>query len=182
MANSTTGNPWILDTAGLIYDAPVCVRKIILFPSSAGDGCIIYDYDPSDPLATMGAKTTTVATGVIGSTGNFEATEAEAYGVIEILPGSKKSTGAASSNIGEKRMIVTRDSDNQVTTTPTDLTDEASAVYSWKTYSPVRHIVMESAGTEKCTETYDPPETGGHRMRNFILGALDTSAILHVYI
>lgn len=182
MANVTSGNPIIVDSVGLIFDFPVCVRKIILFPNAAGDGTTIYHYDPSDPLATQDAKTTTVASGVFTSTGAFESTEVEAYGVIAIDSRSKTGAGAESANVGLKRMVASRDSDNQITTAPTDLTDEASATYYWRTYSPVKDIVMESSGTEKCTETYDPPETGGHRMPNLIVGALDTSAVLHIYI
>lgn len=182
MANDLTANPWIITTAGLIADHPVCIRKIILFPNSAGDGTTIYHYDPTSPLASMVNQTITAASGVLTSTGNFEATEATAYGVIAIGAMSKTAAGAASANVGLKRMIASRDSDNQITTTPTDLTDEASAVYHWQTFTPIKDIVMESSGTEKCTETYDPPETGGHRMPNLIVGALDANAVLHIYI
>lgn len=187
MANNTNGNPWILDTVGLIADHPVSVRKIIMIPNAESDAATIYCYNNGSPLATMGAKTTTVSSGVLTSTGNFEATEVAAYGVIEILATSKTSAGAASENIRLKRMVASRDSDNQITTAPTDLTDEASGVYSWKTYSPIEQIYMKASSgggtdTELASEVFEATETGGHRMPNFILGALTASAKLYVYI
>ena len=129
----------------------------------------------------MDAKTTTVASGVLTSTGNFEATEAAAYGIIEIDQRSKTALGAASANIRLQRMIASRDSDNQITTTPTTLTDEASAVYYWKTYTGTERLKVTSTGTEVCTETWYAPN-GGLLLPNLILGVLSASAKVHIYI
>lgn len=183
MSNDLTGNPWIVDTVGLIYDAPVSIRKIILFPNAAGDGALIYSYDPSSVLSEAWPVTATAASGVITSTGAFTTAKASAYGVFEVASGSLTAAGAKSDNIGKRRMIASRDNDNQITLTPTtDVTDEASGVYHIKTYTGTKRIVMESYGTEKVTETWEPPQWDGFHMTNLIVATLDTSAVLHIYI
>lgn len=181
MANDLTGNPWVCDTVGLLWDSPICIKQMIFFPNAAGNGAVFYTYDPTSPLCETSGATTTVATGVITSTGAFTTAKVTAYGVIEIGPRSVKSTGAVSSNVGKKRLIASRDSDNQITTAPTDLTDEASAVYYFKTYTPLKRIVIESAGTEKLTETVYFPGEGLH-LPNLVLATMDDSCAVHIFI
>ena len=43
MANDTTGNPWTLDTAGVITTNPVYVKSIRWTPTTAGDDILIQD-------------------------------------------------------------------------------------------------------------------------------------------
>jgi hypothetical protein len=184
MANVLTGNPLIVDTVGILWDKPICIKKIVMYPNAASDTAIFYYWQPgtSNALATISGATTTVASGVITSTGNFEATEAEAYGVITISHDSLTSARVASSNIGLSRMIASVDSDNQITTTPTDLTDEASGIYSWQTFSPIVGPKVVAMGTEVATETLDFPD-GGLQLPNLILGSITAGgAVLHIYI
>jgi len=183
MSNDLTGNPWIIDTVGLIADHPVSIRKIIFYPNAAGNGALIYSYNPSSVLSEEWPVTATAASGVITSTGAFTSAKATAYGVFEVAFGSLTAAGAASANIGVKRMIASVDNDNQITLSPTTgVTDEASGVYHIKTYTGTRRIVIESAGTEKLTEYYDPPQTDGFHMPNLIVATMDASCIMHIYI
>jgi len=43
MANDTTGNPWKLDTAGVIQTAPLVIKKITWTPTADGDDILIQD-------------------------------------------------------------------------------------------------------------------------------------------
>lgn len=181
MANDQTGNPWIIDTVGILWDKPIVVKQVVLRPNAAADYATFYRWNPTSALASMDAKTATAASGVIGSTGNFQTAEAAAYGVIEFGDWCVTAAGAASANCRVKRMIASRDNDNQITLTPTTgVTDEASATYYWKTYSPVTAFSVVSAGTEKCTETWAPPEPV--LLPNLVLGVLSASAVLEIYI
>jgi hypothetical protein len=182
MANDQTGNPWIIDTVGILWDGPIVIKQIILRPDAAADYATFYYWNPTSALASMDAKTTTTSSGVVTSTGNFESTEAAAYGVMAFGDWCKTSTGTASANVRVKRMIASRDSDNQITLTPTaGVTDETSGVYYWKTYSPVATVKLVSSGTEKCTETWTAPGDGLH-LPNLILGVLSASAVLEIYV
>ena len=43
MANNTSVNPWILDTAGTITDDAVNIQAMHFFPSAADEDCIVKD-------------------------------------------------------------------------------------------------------------------------------------------
>ena len=43
MANITTGNPWILDTAGTITTKPIRVRRLRWTPTTDGDDLAVTD-------------------------------------------------------------------------------------------------------------------------------------------
>ena len=43
MANDTTGNPWVLDTAGVITTNPFVVKRMVWTPTTAGDDILVND-------------------------------------------------------------------------------------------------------------------------------------------
>jgi hypothetical protein len=43
MANNTKGNPWTLDTAGVITTAPLKIKRIVWVPSADSDDILIQD-------------------------------------------------------------------------------------------------------------------------------------------
>ena len=43
MANSTTGNPWVLDTAGSIATVPTKVLRMVWTPTTDGDDLLVVD-------------------------------------------------------------------------------------------------------------------------------------------
>ena len=43
MSNSTVGNPWVLDTAGVISTAPIKVEKFVCTPTTDGHDILIQD-------------------------------------------------------------------------------------------------------------------------------------------
>lgn len=48
MANSTTGNPWTLDTTGVITTNPTYVKRIRWTPTTDGDDILIQDNGSSN--------------------------------------------------------------------------------------------------------------------------------------
>jgi len=43
MANSTTGNPWVLDTAGSIITTPFRCKLMVWTPTTTGDDILLVD-------------------------------------------------------------------------------------------------------------------------------------------
>lgn len=43
MSNSATGNPWTLDTVGVIQTSPLFIKKILWTPTTDGDDILIQD-------------------------------------------------------------------------------------------------------------------------------------------
>ena len=43
MANVTTGNPWVLDTAGVITTNPLYVKRFLWTPTTDGDDILVHD-------------------------------------------------------------------------------------------------------------------------------------------
>lgn len=48
MANKTTANPWILDTAGLVTTRPIRVSKLRWNPAAANNDLIVTDADGNE--------------------------------------------------------------------------------------------------------------------------------------
>lgn len=179
--STLTTNPMVLTAPGIISTTPIVVKKIVLYPNSAGDACTFYYWNPGSVKGKVDAATTTVATGVITSTAAFTTTLCTALGVIHILGDSKIAAGTQSANAYLWRFIASRDSDNQITTAPTTLSDEAAATYYWETFAPITGPRLLSPGTEKVvTELdvmHDPIE-----FPNLLIATLSTSAVVHLYV
>ena len=43
MANDTTGNPWVLDTAGVITTNPFVVKRMVWTPTTVSDDILVQD-------------------------------------------------------------------------------------------------------------------------------------------
>lgn len=43
MSNDTTGNPWVLDTAGVIQTRPITIKAMKYTPTTAGDDLLVED-------------------------------------------------------------------------------------------------------------------------------------------
>jgi len=43
MANDTTGNPWVLDTAGVITTNPLHILRMVWTPTTDGDDILVTD-------------------------------------------------------------------------------------------------------------------------------------------
>jgi len=179
MANSTTGNVWVLDTVGIITESPVKIKKIVISPNAAGDSVTFLYWNPGTGnsgliRSTASAATTTVASASqIQSTGNFTTAKAVAGDVIKI---TKSNTG---SNL-VSRLIASVDSDNQVTVTPADITNEAGSVYSWTIYKSYTAAYVLTPGTEKVQTEMDFGD--GVWFPTLAMSAKSANAVIHVYI
>ena len=177
-----TTNPMTVTAAGIIWDGPIVIKKIDLFPANAADVATFYYWKLDSPEGVVDAATTTVSgSGTVTSTGNFTAALGTQYGAIIFGGGCKISAGTASANIYEKRLIATVSSDDAITVLPATLTDEADGVYSWKTYEPIAGPALVSSGTEKTTESWYAPGDG-LLLPNLILGVLTAGATVHIYV
>ena len=176
-----TTNPMTVTAAGIIWDGPIVVKKIVLYPNAAGDAATFYYWKLDSPEGVVDAATTTVSgSNTVTSTGNFTAALGTQYGAITFGGDCKISAGTASANIHEKRMIATVSSDNAITVLPATLTDEVAGVYAWKTYEPIAGPKLKSAGTEVISEELDFGD--GICFPNLILGVLTASATVHIYV
>jgi len=183
MANLLNQNPIIVDTVGLIWDKPVTIYRIDLFPNAAGDGAVFYHYTPSTPLASKSQVTTTVSgTNTVTSSGAFvSGTDVSQYGVIKFSPNCMTSAGVASANIGLSRMVLTVSSADAIIVTPSTLTNEAAGVYDWDSYAPIPTVKLKSNGSVVETDHWIAP-AGGLHLPNLILATLTANAVVHIYI
>jgi hypothetical protein len=181
MANDFTANAglFILDTAYVLVDRPIKVKKVVLYPNAAGDSCVIQSYNPeATAKATMDYKEVTVTGGnQIVSTGNFETAEVAAGDIIKIY--------ASDTGNNKGRYVVSaRSDDNTITvggsewdTTP--LSNEDSKYYSWKTITPYTSVPLLGPTTDTCEVQLDWGE--GFWVPNLILKTLSTSAKVYIY-
>ena len=180
MANNFPTNMglFILDTAYALIDRPIRVRKVILYPNSAGDSAVLSSYNPeATAKATMDYKAVTVTSGnQIASTGNFETAEVAAGDIIKIYAsdtGNNKGQYVVSARSDDNTIVV---GGSEWDTTP--LENEATKYYSWKIITPYTSIPMLSAATEKQAFEYD---FCGQTFPNLILTSLSASAKVYVY-
>lgn len=146
MANSLVGKMYTIDTVGYVSMMPIKVLKITLYPNTEADSVTFkYAYIGSENTdhirATMTAKTATVSTNAITSTGNFEASELVTGDAIQI-------TNTSSGN-NMTSVFATRTDDNTATCYGVTLTDEASKTYSWRVYKGYTGATLKAAETEK---------------------------------
>ncbi len=177
MANSTfNGRDFLLDTKGVVYTKPLWIEQVTLFPNAAADAATLASWDENaTPISSTYLATLTVTSAsILTSTGNFTAAKCSAGDIIKIVD---TSTG---NNIGTY-WILSRDTDNQITTSGATLTNDTGATYSWKIWTPSTTdvIQMVSAGTEKCTEVWTAAQ-GKRWFPNLVLSTLSSSAKVRV--
>lgn len=174
-----------LDTISTLVDQGLSLRRLIYYPSSAGDAAELAAYDSkATPKATMVDKTVTVTLGTtITSVGNFEASEVAVGDVIVI---TESETG---NNLGAF-VVKTRSSDDEIivgekftgfkTATSAPLTNEASKVYSWKIITPYTFLPLLSQDTNKAMLVIDFGEDG-QWMPNLLLPTLSSGSKIYLF-
>ena len=76
MANIVDGNPFYIDTEGIISIVPLVIKGILLKPNATGDAATFTYWRKEDSTITNGDKTNatttvTASTGTLVSTNNF---------------------------------------------------------------------------------------------------------------
>jgi len=174
MATTKRGQTIKMTTAGLVKKGRIKVDSIELVPNAAGDTATFGTYFSSDKDSTVcNATITSVATGVVTSTGTFTATNIDTGDVVEIFYASDKNANVA--------FLATRDSDDQITASPVgDLTDETTSVWSFNVYTPTQEFVVTC---DKTTDSKVPTVMyfGGRWFNNLVLTALSTSAVAYIH-
>ncbi len=179
MANSTVGNPWVIDTAGVITTSPVKISKMVLIPNAAGDAAEFYYWYPDTTNSTYindtvtAASTTVASASQIQSTGNFTATDVAAKDIIKI-------TWTSTGNNLVSRLVASRDTDNQITVAPADLSNESGKTYSWTVYNGYPAAYLLAPATEKMLDEKDFGD--GFWFPALALTSISASAKVHIYI
>jgi hypothetical protein len=180
MANSTsTPYLWVLDTVGFLQTGSIHVRKVVMIPNAANDAVTFktWNENSADEIAAgvKYLKTGTITnTNTLTSTGNLPS---------GILDGSifriTASTGAAA-NIG-RHLVETAGTTNAVVIHGDDWTNEATKIYSWKTYTTVEAIYLKAGATDASPVQLDFGAMG-RRFINLGLDAISASAKVYVYL
>ena len=175
----TAGRFFNLDTKAVLSTTPLWITKIVLIPNAAGDTATLSSWG-NTVHATIGQVTGTVsASSVLTSTGNFVAASVTALDVITITPitGSALNKGTF--------LVLTRDSDDAITTVGSTLTDESSKVYYLTTTTPRNEVVLKCPATTGALIAHEMNFIENHGKRwfpNLVLTALSTSAKLYIYL
>jgi dolichyl-phosphate-mannose--protein O-mannosyl transferase len=176
MANVTTNTRlYKIDTPGVLLTHGSYISKLVLIPNAAGDTATLVSWNPNEtPDTSMDLKTVTVSSAsILASTGNFESTEVSALDVIKIIA---TSTG---NNLGT-HLVLTRDSNDQITTSGSTLTNDVGATYSWRVWTPMMEAFIaadKTTGALSPAETYFEPR----HFPNLAVSQLSASAVLYIY-
>jgi hypothetical protein len=174
LANDVSRNPIYVDTAGVVTEKPLWIKKIVLVPTATTSAATI-KYWEEDEDSVRAHKRDATATGTdsntLTSTGNFEVTtEAVNQDVIHIYASS---TG---NNIGW--WSIENRADNAVDVLPTTLTTESNKVYSWKTYATYPFASMATATFPPQDLDFGPE---GIKVPNLSVPVL-TTGVLYIYL
>jgi hypothetical protein len=174
MATTKRGQTIKMTTTGVVKKGRIKVMAIELVPNAAGDTATFGTYFSGDKDSSVrGAVITSVASGVVTSTGNFTSTNIDTGDVVEIVYASDKNSNVS--------FLATRDNDNQITASPIeDLTDETTSVWDFDVYTPSQELIV----TCDATTGADTPQTtylNGRWFNNLTLTALSTSAVVYIY-
>ena len=175
----TAGRLYSIDTRAVVSTSPLWITKIVLVPNAAGDTATLSSWG-NTVHATIGQVTGTVSSSsVIGSTGNFTATNVTALDVVTVTPitGSVLNKGTF--------LVLTRDNDNQITTVGSTLTDESSKVYYITTTTPRDEVILKCPATTGALIPHEMNfiENNGKRFfHNLAITSLSASAKLYIYL
>ena len=147
MANVIDAQVMTWDTIGVYVPGPIETKKILIWPSAAGDGAEFRSCRPKMSSKKDSQTVTVAATNQIQSTGNFLTTDVSPGDVIQIVSSN-------SLNVGWY-IVNTRDSNDQVTVYGTPLTNESGKIYSWIVWKGFCAGKIASQATNKLQDQLD---------------------------
>jgi hypothetical protein len=176
LSNLTTNTRlYKIDTPGVLLTHGSYISKLILIPNAAGDTATLVSWNENaTPKASMDLKTTTVTSAsILTSTGNFETTEVATLDIIKLVASSTGNNKGA-------HLVLTRDTDHQITTSGSTLTNDVGATYSWRVWTPMMEAFIaadKTTGVLSPAETYFEPR----HFPNLAVSQLSASAVLYIY-
>lgn len=140
MANSVfNGRRFTIDGLGIISSKPLWISKIFLKPNAAGDAITLSSWNenatPKSKYDLISITTGTATMTDAATAHSFVTANVAALDVIKILA---TETGL---NDGYT-LVLTRDSDEIITTVGKTLTAETADLYSWKIWTPTTEGVF----------------------------------------
>jgi hypothetical protein len=178
MANVTKKPVWKVDTVGMVYDKPLRIKFIQLYPNTAGDAFELDYWDETAAVATSKiAVTATTSTGTFTQSGgsDLSSTNFPQYDVMKIAA----STGDQA-NLGYYWIATTGGTGNTViTVAPNFTTNEATKNYSLTAYG----VGVAFAGICQATTKVDDYYFFGDRglyLPNLVLKSISSNAVLYV--
>jgi hypothetical protein len=147
MANVLTGNVWTVDTIGYLSTTPVKIRKITLWPNTAGDLATFTcaDFGSANTRDAQVDHQVAISSSVITLSGHFTSSLAVIGDGFEI---TTSDTGAS---IGRYFITVVNSNDAITVSGPTAPTNDTDVIINWKTYAGrlVANLKSEATASTK---------------------------------
>jgi len=169
MATTKRGQTIKMTTTGVVKKGRIKVYSIEFVNTTANHTATFSTYSSGDKHKKVcGAVITSVATGVVTSTGSFVAGNITSGDVVEIDYASDKNANVS--------FLATRDSDNQATASPVgDLTDETTSVWDFTTYTPAQEIIITADASTGVNPTVF--DAGGRWFNNLVLSQISAGTV-----
>ena len=190
MSNVISGNPFYIDTEGIISTVPLRIKSIVMKPNATGDAATFTYWVESDSAITNGTKTAatttvTAATGTFASTGNFPTANVNPNQILKVTHTS------SANNIGYWQIATNADNNTITVDIPAavyglqipTLTNDTSKAYHWVIRDPREFAIIRGSGLAGDTSILqmDFGNTGVW-VPNLAMHTLSTSAVLYVYL
>ncbi len=180
MANSTfDGRRFTVTNLGVLHAKPLRIERILLKPNAAGDSITLSSWSESATakstkyLISITTTSNTILTDAAAAS-SFVTANVAALDIIRVLDSE------TAANIGHT-LVLTRDTDQQITTIGKTLTNDTTKIYSWAIWTPTTELVVTcdaATGAKSETEIYFG--TPGRWFPNLAVTALSTSATAQI--
>ena len=174
MANDITKNPIYINVVGVVMTTPLRIKKIVLAPTATTSTATLKFWVEDDShyrANKIGATVAVTGTNTITADELFHATEVVATDAIKIY----KADLAA--NVGTWQVVTVPGGDDSVTVAPA-ITDDATGIYSWKTYASYPLAILSTATFPNAELDFGPD---GLLVPNLMVTTL-TTGTLYIYL
>ena len=174
MANDITKNPIYITAVGVVMTTPLRIKKIVLAPTATTSTATLKFWIEDDSHARahkIGAAVAVTGTATITADELFHATEVVATDAIHIYKADEPL------NVGTWQVVTVPGGDDSVTVAPA-ITDDASGVYSWKTYASYPLAILSTATFPNAELDFGPD---GLLVPNLMVTTLTTET-LYIYL
>ncbi len=172
MTNVLAGRTYVLDTNDIISRVPICVQRVVFVPTAAGSVCLFNWYDRGNPIATgtgQGTATITSNTTITATTSVLPSTIVDGS-VFDIL-----GSNGAVANIGPE-LVTTAGTNTVVVCAQAGWTNEATIVYSFKTYPQYVAIYLKAGASDASAVTISFENENGRWVDNLTLETIAGTA------
>ena len=152
MANILTGNPFVIDSPGIICNKPLVISTIIYIPAAANNVLQLNQwFEDKAPVLSLRAKTGTVTlTKTLTITDEFAA--GAAGDMVRIL-----TTTGASANLG-RRQIESLTSNDAIIIVEDTWTNEASQVYDLDVFTSTLAAYLKAGASDASPVVFYPQD------------------------